>query len=145
VNTQTNIAADGEGSEFPRTWRWDDDGDTVEGRFIGFDEGPTAYGDKPIVVLQVDGEPRSLWLFDTALVSKFREEVRKRPTRDLTAGEQLYIKRGGMITSGTGRDYRRYDVRFPDRPKRKAAEILGSRGEQDEVTPDELEDDDLPF
>jgi hypothetical protein len=134
-------------SRFLATCRRDSIRDlAVEGKFIGFDEGPTAYGDKPIVVVQVDGEPRSLWLFDTALVSKFRDEIRRRTTRDLTPGEQLYIKRGQMITSGTGRDYRRYDVRFPDRPKRKAADILGAPTD-DPLEPDQerAEDESLPF
>ena len=144
MNTQTSIATGEEPSEFPRGWRWDDDGDTVEGTFVEFDEGPTAYGDRPIIVVEVDGENRSVWLFETALQSRFADEVAKRPTGDLTAGERISIRRGDMVTSGTGRDYRSFKVRFPDRPKRKAAEILGAPTTEPDGTEND-EGDDLPF
>jgi hypothetical protein len=133
-------------SDFPRNWRWDDDGDELEGTFLEFDEGPTAYGDKPILVLEVDGEPRSVWLLETAIQSRFADEVAKRPARDLTVGERIQIRRGDIVTSGTGRDYRAFKVRFPDRPKRKASEILGKpTGESPESDEEPNEDDDVPF
>jgi hypothetical protein len=131
--------------EYPRNWRWDEDGDTVEGLFVGFDEGPTAYGDRPILVLHVDGEARNIWLLETALRARLADEVAKRPTRDLTAGEQVQIHRGEVVTSGTGRDYRSFKVRFPDRPKRKATDILGAPTEPPKTDPEPAEDDPLPF
>jgi transcriptional regulator with XRE-family HTH domain len=104
---------------------------------VEFDEGPTAYGDKPILVLEVDGEKRSVWLLETALQSRFADEVRKRPTGDLTPGERIIIHRGEMVRSGTGRDYRSFKVRFPDRPKREAAEIIGAPTLEPEVIENE--------
>jgi len=68
--------------------------------------------------LEVAGEQRSVWLFDTALRNRIADEVAKRPGRDLTAGEPVLITRGGMATSANGRDYRSYRVRFPDEVER---------------------------
>jgi hypothetical protein len=133
----TTVPAAADETDFPRNWRWDEDGDDVEGRHVEFDEGPTAYGDKPILVLEVDGEKRSVWLLETALQSRFADEVRKRPTGDLTPGERIIIHRGEMVRSGTGRDYRSFKVRFPDRPKREAAEIIGAPTLEPEVIENE--------
>jgi hypothetical protein len=133
-------------TDFPRNWRWDDDGDEIAGTFLEIDEGPTAYGTKPILILEVEGEPRSVWLLETAIQSRFADEVAKRPSRDLTVGERIHIRRGDIVTSGTGRDYRAFKVRFPDRPKRKATEILGKpAGESPEADEEPNEDDELPF
>jgi hypothetical protein len=137
---------DSNDNEYPRNWRWEEDGDTLAGTFVEITEGPTSYGDKPIVVLEVDGERRSIWLFETAVQNRFADEVRKRASGDLTVGERITIVRGEMVTSGTGRNYRAFKVRFPDRPKRKASEILGAPTHEPEPPANESEDDDeLPF
>jgi hypothetical protein len=130
--------------DYPRNWRWEEDGDTLAGTFVEITEGPTSYGDRPIVVLDVDGERRSIWLFETALQNRFADEVRKRTSGDLTVGERITIVRGEMVTSGTGRNYRAFKVRFPDRPKRKATDILGTPAHEPEPATSE-NDDELPF
>jgi hypothetical protein len=77
------------------------------------DEAATDYGRSAIVVLDIDGEERSVWLFEAAFVSKFREELAKRPSGDFTAGERVEIDRGTeKVESANGRNYWPYRVRF---------------------------------
>jgi hypothetical protein len=104
---------------------WEVDGDEIDGTFVNLDEAPTSYGDKPIVVLNVAGEDRTVWLLETALRNKFADEVRKRQSEAFTVGERIVIRRGEMRQSGTGRTYRHFTVTFVDRPKRNAVQILG--------------------
>lgn len=135
-------------TDFPRNWDWDGDGDTVQGSYVRVDEAPTSYGEKPILVLEVGGEERSVWLLATALRNRFADEVAKRPNGDLTIGEQVVIERGEMRTSSSDRQYRAFTARFPDRPRRSAASILGAG--RPETEPAESmapgpADDDIPF
>src|SRR5438034_1020679 len=104
---------------FPVTWRWDEHGHTIHGLYVRMDEAVTDYGRKAILVLDVDGEERSIWLFDSALVSKFQEQLATRATGDFTPGERILIERGAeKVESANGRRYWPYKVRFPDAPKR---------------------------
>jgi hypothetical protein len=131
-------------SEYPKTWSWDEDGEHLEGTFVEFGEGPTANGLQPLVVLEVDGERRSLWLFHEALRSKFRSELERRPDQDLNVGEPLIVRRREWKESAVGRKYRDYFVAFPEAPRRSAAEILGlDAGAQDDG--EGVEDDSIPF
>ena len=135
------------------SWRWDDDGPTVTGEYVKMDEAVTDYGRKPILILGVDGEPRSVWLFDAALVSQFREELAKRASGDFDAGERVPIERGAeKVKSSNGRGYWPYKVRFPDAPRRSASSILGVVDDGDtEIPTDPLkaasatDDDSIPF
>jgi hypothetical protein len=52
----------------------------VAGTYVRMSNASTDYGRKAIVVLNVDGEEHSVWLFETALVSKFKDELAERPT-----------------------------------------------------------------
>jgi hypothetical protein len=114
------------GSDYPRNWNWDVDGDEIEGAFVELDEAPTAYGSRPIVVLDVAGEKRTLWLLETALRSSFADEASRRSSSDgFTVGERIIVRRGAMRQSSTGRSYRSFKALFLDRPKRSAAQILG--------------------
>jgi hypothetical protein len=134
---------------FPATWRWDEHGRTVHGVYVRMDEAATDYGRKPIIVLDVDGEERSVWLFDTALVSKFQDQLGTRPTRDFTVGERIRIERGEeKVESAGGRRYWPYRVKFPDAPKRSASDILGVDAPSTiEIEPDSdaSGDDEIPF
>ena len=65
-------------SDFPRNWLFDEDGLEVEGRYVEITEGTTANGPCPIVVLNVDGERRSIWLFHAAVRNRFADEVARR-------------------------------------------------------------------
>lgn len=108
--------------EFPRNWRFDEDGTTVMGTFVKFDLGQTQeYGECPIVVLEVDGEERSVWLFHTALRNKFQKEVNR---RDFVVGEQVNIKQKGE-KKGKKYKYTDYMVAFPDAPPLDAKAIFG--------------------
>jgi hypothetical protein len=83
-----------ESAEFPESWIWEDDGPLVSGRFVRFDRGRTKdYGDKVIVVLDVDGEQRSVWLMTTVLHGKLHDELEQRPGHRLESGERITIKR----------------------------------------------------
>lgn len=115
-------------SDFPRGWRWDEDGKEVQGTFVKFDLGQTRdYGAQPIVVLNVNGEERSIWAFHTTLKSKFKNEVNR---RDLEVGERVYIKQIGEKPGGQGRAYMNYVVTFPDAPPVTGKSIFG---EEDEI------------
>jgi hypothetical protein len=125
-------------SDFPRNWLFDEDGLEVEGRYVEITEGTTANGPCPIVVLNVDGERRSVWLFHTAVRNRFADEVARRKDGDLTQGELVSIRRGETKESAGGRSYVSYAVRFPEAPKRSPKEILS----EPEQAP---EPDDVPF
>ncbi|HEY8776311.1 MAG TPA: hypothetical protein VIM33_07510 [Gaiellaceae bacterium] len=111
--------------DFPRNWIFDEDGDAVAGAFVRLEEGQTKdYGPRPIVILNIAGEERSVWLFDTVIRNQFADEVR---TRQLAAGERITVKRLGKVKSETtGREYRSYATTFHDRPQKSQAEILGA-------------------
>jgi hypothetical protein len=138
-----------DGGDFPRTWNFDEDGDTIAGTFVELGEAPTAgYGYKPILTLDVDGERRTVWVFHTSLSEKLRDELKRRKAREFTVGERIAIKRGERKTSeSTGRPYIPYKVTFPDAPKRSAADILMSAtlGEEVPATDEDEEEDGIPF
>lgn len=122
MSEETTAPEEGE-DDFPRNWRFDEDGAEVRGTFVKFDVGQTQeYGDCPILVLNVEGEERSVWLFHTALRSKFQKEVNR---RDLEVGEQINIKQAGMKKSGNNRSYQNYMVAFVDAPPLDAKAIFG--------------------
>jgi hypothetical protein len=135
---------DSKTTSHPASWRWDEDGTSIRGTYVRMDEAATDYGRKAIVVLTVDGQERSIWLFEAALVSKFQEEIAKRNSGDFTVGERIEIDRGGeKVESANGRKYWPYKVRFPDAPKRSAGDILGvgAAPSESELPPD----DEIPF
>jgi hypothetical protein len=117
--------------ERPRNWFFGTgegkDGMVADGRFVRFTEGPTKDGRMlPILVLEVDGEERSVWLFHEALAAKFKDEVARRASGDLVVSEPIRIEQLGRRQSATGdRSYVDYSVVFPERPTKSAREILG--------------------
>lgn len=132
-------------SDFPRTWRFDEDGLRIAGTYVRMDEGPSEYGRKAICVLLVDNEERSLWLAQEALISKFRDELERRAQADFNPGEHVTVERAAeKKESANGRKYWPFRVSFPDAPKRSASEILGGETTEDE-DPEETPDDDVPF
>lgn len=83
------------------------------------------YGRCPIIVLDVEGERRSVWLTQTALRSKFAEELERRGAADFTPGEPVSIERATeMKESGTGKRYWPFSVAFGNAPTKTAAAIL---------------------
>ncbi len=112
-----------EETDFPANWRFDEDGAEVRGKFVKFDVGQTQeYGDCPILVLNVDGEERSVWLFHTALKSKFQKEVAR---REIQPGEQINIKQAGEKMGANKRSYMNYVVAFVDAPPLDAKALFG--------------------
>jgi hypothetical protein len=135
-------------NDHPMTWRWED-GSTVAGTYVRMDEASTDYGRKAILVLDVDGAERSVWLFDQAVASKLREQLEQRTTGDFTVGERIEIRRGTeKVESGAGRRYCPYWVLFPDAPRRSASDILGASNTSSPAETAEPElpaSDDIPF
>jgi hypothetical protein len=144
LSSQETLTQDHD-SDFPRTWRFDDDGLRVAGTYVRMDEGPSEYGRKAICVLLVDGEERSLWLSQEALVSKFRDELERRTAGDFSPGEHVVVERAAeKKQSANGRAYWPFKVLFPDAPRRPASEILSRDTAKDDDDP-QNEDDDVPF
>jgi len=121
--------------DYPRSWIWDEDGDTCAGAFVRFDSGPTKkYGRKAIAILLIDGEERSIWLLETALYNGFRDEIMERPERTLSPGERIVARRGEKKRNAEDtRDYVDYKILFPDRPQPSIAELF----ELDKEKPEE--------
>ena len=84
---------------YPRTLLWEEDGEDlgdrrrVSGRFVGLDEAPTRNGLKPILVLEIDGEERSVWVLHGPFQDKLTEELERR-----SAAAQPIV-RGALRTS----------------------------------------------
>ncbi len=95
-------------SDFPRTWRFDEDGPEVVGKYVATDEGPTQNGPCPILILEVENERRSVWCFHTALRRRIADEIARRPSGDLTPGELVGIRQGEAKMAESGRKYVSY-------------------------------------
>ncbi len=147
-----NDKATNEEREFPESWIWSEHGEHVAGRFVGFDRASTReYGPKAILVLDVDGAKRSVWLTQTVLYNRVRDEVAKRPSRNLDPGERVSIRRLEKTEGENGRQgYWKFRVLFPDRPELTAADVLELdeglvKYEQEEEPSPSSEADDVPF
>jgi hypothetical protein len=155
VATVDESTAGTEEQQYPRSWLWDEDGDVCAGRFVRFDRGPTkGYGKKTIAVLEVTGEDRSVWLYQTALYGGFRDELVDRPVHELVPGERVVIQRGEMKETEDGsREYRDFTVLFPDRPQPSTEQLFPDLDSPRRVEgPEKTEggesdgkDDDVPF
>jgi hypothetical protein len=127
----------------------------VAGTFVRFDEGPTRdYGMRVILVLDVDGRERSVWLAQTALFNKVRDELNRRTSKALDLGERVVVQRHEKTTSENGREYWPFTVSFPDRPEKSTTDLFGLVDEglvrYEKTEPEEPEkkagpDDDIPF
>src|SRR4029453_4407331 len=118
---QTDDAATG----YPERWKFDEHGDLVAGTFVRFDEGPTRdYGLRVILVLDVDGAERSIWLSQTALFNKVKDELNRRATKTLDPGERVVIQRHEKTTSENGRSYWPFVVSSPARPEKSTTELF---------------------
>jgi hypothetical protein len=116
-------------TEYPMSWMWDEDGDEVSGRHTHFSQGHTKDGTAvPIVVLQVDGEPRAVWLFHEALREQFLAEIKARPSGDLEPGERVTIKRGEKKRSQSNpdRSYRSFQVMFEHKRQPSPLDLLSA-------------------
>jgi hypothetical protein len=111
--------APGDSPAYPETWLWGEHGEVCSGTFVRFDKAPTReYGNKLILILAVDGRERSIWLLQTALKQRIRDELRDRSDRRLAVGERVAIHRLAETTTQDGkRSYRPFRIYFADRPE----------------------------
>lgn len=145
---------------YPRTLLWEEDAEDlgdrrrVSGRFVGLDEAPTRNGLKPILVLEIDGEERSVWVLHGPFQDKLTEELERRPSGEFTPGEPIVVEqwKEKKIGDASGRPYVPYKAWFPERPKRSQKDILGARKvasdvavDQADVAEDNGADGDIPF
>ena len=132
---------------YPRSWKWGSDPDRIEGRYVETTEGPSRYGDVPIVVLELDsGEKVGVWLFNRAVRDRFAREVVRRASGDLHAGERIVVERLEERTSqSTGYPYRAFRVEFERSPVRSARQILGDATAAASAEQGADEEDDIPF
>ena len=157
--------ASGEEQDFPRNWVWEEDGKDLgdrwrlsEGRYVSAGRGRTSRGKRGVLILEVDGEERTVWLFHSPLLDKIREELEDRGERELVVGERLTIDRyKEMQTSqSTGQPYVPYRVRFHDSPEQSLWDVLGGSKASADTTVDPESDenvgddagqdgDDIPF
>ena len=59
------------GKDYPEAWIPESEGESLAGIFVGLDKSRTPFGDSWIVVLDVNGTKRSVWLLHEALRSQF--------------------------------------------------------------------------
>jgi hypothetical protein len=158
-HSEAEAAVADSGDEYPRSWIWEEDGDSVAGTFVRFSQGMTRdYGPKAILVLLVDGVERSLWLTQTVLFGRVRDEVASRPSKNLDQGERVVLRRLKKTQGEGGRQgYWKFRTLFPDRPEPSVSEILdledesiaqqsGEVDENGDAKPAKpSQDDDIPF
>jgi len=92
-------------TKYPKTWKWDDHGDMVEGVLVGLRYAKSKFDDGhvPVLTLQSNGEKVSLWL-PGGLMRRVSDEAPK-------YGDILRIHRGDLVPFGNeGRTYRAWDV-----------------------------------
>ena len=101
-------------SDFPQYWDFEADGDITRGKAVRMTKGATKlYGSKPIAVLEVDGEERSVWLSRFVLREAFKEEFEARGKVELVPGEEISIKwLGKKQPKGGGPAYHNFEVLF---------------------------------
>lgn len=144
-----------EAPEYPQWWDWDENGNTASGTFVRAGRGYTQHGDRPFVVLEIDGEERTVWLHQDVLRNLFAREVQRRPDKRIAAGERITLWRLNERTSGNGRTYIDFRGAFPDSPEVTQSDIFGpppeSRSDDKPATEEQADatagsgDGDIPF
>jgi hypothetical protein len=130
---------------YPRAWMWDTE--LADGVYVKADRAPTRdYGEKTVIILQVCGEERSIWLLNDALFNQVRQEISRRPGRKLTPGERVVVQRLGERESVAGRKYMDFRVHFPDRPDPTPEQLWGDdiAGKADTAGDEPVADGDKP-
>jgi hypothetical protein len=91
--------------QYSKTWKWDDDGNSLEGVLVGLRYAKSKFSDDPVPVLTLksNGENVSVWL-PGGLMRRVSDEAPK-------YGDILKINRGDLVPFGNeGRTYRAWDV-----------------------------------
>jgi hypothetical protein len=135
-----------------RDWNWDSDGELeglyVETRVVNIAAGPSAGTTKLVFDFHVGLEEELVTAWETdVLKKKLREELQRRGKPDFEPGERFKIRPKGMKQSRDGqRSYRDFEVAFEHAaPKPSTAELLAAGAEEDEATPEQSGDDNVPF
>ena len=136
--------------EYPQSWIFDEDGELVAGTFVKFDEGQTKeYGSRVILVLEVDGQERGVWLSQMALFSRVRDELNRRTSKTLEPGERVVIQRHEKKKGKNDREYWPFTVAFPDRPAKTTSDLFeldeGLVRNEEPAKGDVGPDGDIPF
>jgi hypothetical protein len=125
-------------NKYPKTWKWDDDGASVEGVLVGLKYAKSKFDDGhvPVITLKSNGADVSVWL-PGALLRRVSDEAPK-------YGDIIRIHRGDLVPFGNeGRTYRAWDVEVV----RKQGEYADFSGpglpEAKEVAT--VADSDIPF
>ena len=126
-------------SKYPKTWKWDEDGASVEGVLTGLRYAKSKFDDGhvPVITIQSNGTPLSVWL-PGALLRRVSDEAPK-------YGDIIRIVRGDLVPFGNeGRTYRAWDVEVI----RKQGEYADFSGPgmpepKEEIAP--VADSDIPF
>ncbi len=150
MTTEKSTTEVGEKPSYPAYWDFAEDGPLLSARFVKFDQGQTRqYGPKPICVLEVGGEERSLWLTQTVLYQRFRDELLRRPDRTLAVGERISVERHEKKRTEDGRyEYTPFTIVFHDAPSVSETDLfeLDSPAETKKAPePQPADDDGIPF
>jgi hypothetical protein len=146
--------------DYPRAWIFGKPGEMVEvkgekvpadgleasGTFVAFALGQTReFGKKPVAILRIGGEERSLWLTAEALFGSFRDELADRANHRIEPGERITAKRSEeKVASPTARaPYWGFSVRFPDRPELDPEQVFDLSEKPAEKS--EADNGDVPF
>jgi hypothetical protein len=127
LEAMAKAGSEDEEPSYPESWIFSEHGETVAGTFVKFDRGPTkGFGQKTLVVLDVAGTERTVWLLWDALFNRFRDEVAERAEQTLVVGERVIIKRlPEKKRSKNDREYIGFEVFFPDRPAPTQEQLWG--------------------
>jgi hypothetical protein len=121
---QNNETVD-EAADYPETWKFNEHGDRVAGGFVRFEQGQTKeFGPRVLMILDVNGVERTVWLSQTALHGRVRDELNRRPSKRLEPGERVVIKRLEKKMGESGREYWAFQVLFPDRPELEPSDLF---------------------
>jgi hypothetical protein len=111
---------------YPRAWRFDEGGAEIAGSYVRIDRAHTSSGACSVLVLDVDGEERGIFLFHEALRSRLAQELQRRGASDFERGEPIVVEQLGWRESAAGRRYRSYRVEFRAAPLPSAADLLSA-------------------
>ena len=119
--------------EHPRSWYWDDDGSTVSGEYVKLGKATVSRrldandaGERIILILNVAGEPRSIWVLNEILKDKLRMQLRLRPKCNFESGERLTITRSAeKFEAASGHNYWRWKVDFEHEVTESPRELFG--------------------
>lgn len=106
----------------PESWKFQEDGPRVVGKLLNADSANTKHGPVPILILQVEGKPRSVWLMHTAIRNKVKRAFEN---GSLQFGDYVGIQHLGKSVSNEGTEYENYDLRIVPTGERSNFGVFG--------------------